>query len=255
MTQNLDVMLKIVREFGFELKPGSLIMDFGCGNGKLVKELNDHGYKAYGCDIKPNTEEKVDQNAGTFRTIKFDPYILPFEDNSFDLIVSYTVFEHVQNYSEAISELARVLKPDGFCLHIFPSRYNPNETHIFVPFSTMIHSYWWLYIWAALGIRNEFQAGLSVKEKATDNYNYLKENTNYLSKNRIRKHFKQYFKEVMFCEKQFLKFSRRARSLYTLTNIIPFIPSIYSAFRGRVILTKSPDKTAIVTTVPQQPAL
>lgn len=42
---------------------------------------------------------------------------LPFEDASFDLIASAAVLEHVHNLPEAISEMARVLRPGGWAWH------------------------------------------------------------------------------------------------------------------------------------------
>ena len=243
LSYKLSLTLKIAKEFGFELKPESLIMDFGCGNGKSVKEFYECGYQSFGCDIKSDSEENVNLNKVIIRTIDLNPYVLPFDDNTFDFIFSYQVFEHVQNYSETISELARVLKPNGFCLHLFPSRYRPIETHIYVPFSSIIKSYSWLYFWASLGIRNEYQDCMSVKERTIRNYNYLKDKTNYLSKNSLQKHFKEHFNDVIFCEKEFLRFSQRGKYLYYLSRTLPFIPSLYSTFRGRVVLIRLPDKT------------
>jgi SAM-dependent methyltransferase len=46
-----------------------------------------------------------------FGTIDLINYRIPFADNTFDIIVSDQVFEHVQNWSEALTEIKRVLKP------------------------------------------------------------------------------------------------------------------------------------------------
>lgn len=86
---------------------------------------------------------------------------LSFDDNTIDAVLSDQVFEHVQSYSESIVEHNRVLKTDGFCLNIFPSRYKPIEPHAYVPLSSVIRLYPWLYLWAVLGIRNKHQASLS----------------------------------------------------------------------------------------------
>lgn len=42
---------------------------------------------------------------------------LPFADNSFDLVVSHEVLEHIADIPQAISEIKRVLKPGGFTYH------------------------------------------------------------------------------------------------------------------------------------------
>jgi SAM-dependent methyltransferase len=240
----LDLKMKIAKEFGFELNRRSVILDFGCGSGRYVQELRDHGYQAFGCDINMKSEENVDTDSMVkneiVRSIDLKNYILPFKDNTFDLVISDQVFEHVKNYSETISEISRVLKPDGFCLHVFPSRYIPLEPHVFVPFSSVVQSYWWVHLWVLLGIRNEWQDSHSLKERSTTFYSYLKDNTNYLSKKELEEKFSSYFKDVIFCEKTFLKFSRRGKYLFVVTKIFPFLSSLYSTFYSRTILTRFP---------------
>jgi ubiquinone/menaquinone biosynthesis C-methylase UbiE len=130
---------------------------------------------------------------------------LPFEDNFFDLVICDQVFEHVRNYSETISEISRVLKPEGLCLHIFPSRNTILEPHFYIPFSTIIQSKLWIKFWVYLGIKNEWSECTSLNVRTNRYYNYLKDNTNYLIKKVLEKEFKLYFKNVIFCEKAFLK--------------------------------------------------
>jgi SAM-dependent methyltransferase len=246
LSYNTDLKMKIVREYGFELNSHSIILDFGCGSGKYVKELRDHGYQAFGCDIKMKDEENVDTRfmlqSNILRSIDQKYYKLPFEDNIFDLVISDQVFEHVKNYSETISEIARVLKPDGLCLHIFPSRYSPIEPHTYIPLSTVIQSKLWINLWVFLGIRNEWSDCKSLKDRSNRYYYYLKDNTNYLTKNILNKEFKLFFKGVFFCEKAFLKYSRRGKYIYTAAKYLPFIFYIYRTFFSRVILTKNPIK-------------
>ena len=243
---DIRIKLDIVHEQGFALDGGSTVLDFGCGSGRTVQELRKLGYDAYGCDTKFRYEDNVDTDGmnanGVIRLIDKDPYNLPFEADAFDFVFSDQVFEHVQNYSESIAQISRVLKPTGCCLHILPSRYKPIEPHLFVPFSTVIRSRWWLHLWARMGVRNEHQRGLSASDTANHNYEYLKNNTNYLPKREIRKHFREYFTRVVFCEREFLKHSRRGRYLYSLSRYMPFLPALYSALRSRVLLTSEPKK-------------
>ena len=147
-------------------------------------------------------------------------------------------------YSETISEISRILKPGGFCLHIFPARYKLIEPHVYVPLSTVIRSYPWLYIWAAVGIRNEHQNGLSVRDTVDRNKNYLRTHTNYLPKRRIRQYFGEFFREVDFCERLFLKNSARGSRVYTLSKFLPFIPALYSTIRSRVVFASKHVKVA-----------
>lgn len=244
LSTRLGQKLKIFRDFGFALKPQSVILDFGCGSGKYVQELRLHGYQAYGCDIEMKSEDNVDTDSmvknNVIRKIDLKNYILPFEDNTFDLIFSDQVFEHVQNYPETIAEISRVLKPGGSCLHIFPSRYKLIESHIFIPFSSVIKTYWWVSIWVFLGIRNEWQNYKTRKDLTERYFNYLNGNTNYLSRRDLNAQFRSHFRKVTFCENKFLKFSQRGKFIFPVIKVLPFIPVAYSTFRSRVILTQSP---------------
>ncbi|HFD32219.1 MAG TPA: methyltransferase domain-containing protein, partial [Gammaproteobacteria bacterium] len=199
---------------------------------------------AYGCDITFKSEANVDTDSmhekKLIRLINMEPYSLPFADNTFDLIISNQVFEHVQNYSETIKELHRILKPEGSAIHIFPSRYSPIEPHVYVPFSSIVNSYPWLLLWAFFGVRNGSQSGLSAKEVAINNRNYLRDNTNYLSKRKINQYFKSYFESVEYCESLFLKYSPRGLHIYNLSKLLPFLPALYGHFRMRVLITRLP---------------
>lgn len=254
LADSISLKLQIIKEFNFELTLDSVILDFGCGGGKSVQELRENGYQAFGCDIKFKSDASVDleslEEKGIIRSIEISPYKLPFDDNAFDFIFSDDVFEHVRNYPETIYEISRVLKPKGICLHTFASRYRPVETHTYIPLSSIIQSYWWLNLWAFLGVGSKRHVELSLKEKTKFYYDYLNINTNYLPKRRLRNYFRGSFHDIKFCEKEFLKFSQRGKTLYQLSKILPFIPCLYSTFRMRVILNRKPDKIKVSDITP-----
>ncbi len=54
---------------------------------------------------------------------------LPFEDSSFDVIISQQVLEHVHNVENYFSESKRVLSSKGHILIDFPHRLVPFDTH------------------------------------------------------------------------------------------------------------------------------
>jgi SAM-dependent methyltransferase len=54
---------------------------------------------------------------------------LPFAENSFDVVTSYDVFEHVQHLGSVLSECWRVLKPGGILYAVFPPFYHPTGSH------------------------------------------------------------------------------------------------------------------------------
>jgi len=238
LSKKIDSKVNLLKEFGKNINNSSTILDFGCGNGKSVKVWRDIGVQAFGCDIKFNCEDEITKellNSNQLKKIQLSPYHLPFQDNTFDVVYSDQVFEHVQNYKEVISELYRVTKPNGVCLHIFPSRYMFIEPHVYVPLATIIRNYYWLLFWAKCGIKNEYQLDLSSKEIAIKNLYYLKNNTKYYSKKKLIELFTTSF-NIKFCEKEMLKYGRGGKFKFLL-KIIPFLDKAVSTFRVRVLLT------------------
>jgi SAM-dependent methyltransferase len=217
---------RMLREYGYELPPGSRVLDFGSGAGALVDTYRAAGLDSYGCDIE------IDRESDRQRLIETDPYRIPYPDDWFDLVVSNQVFEHVQNPEEAFAEIARVLKPGGLSLHMFPGRYRIREGHVFVPFASVFRPRWWLRLWAAAGVRNEFQHGLPSSEVADRNHEFLTSKTRYLT----RRELKRAAPGVIFVESLQIEMAVERRGLpRALRALAPF----YSAFRSRIIITRA----------------
>ena len=139
------------------------VLDFGCGDGALVADLRSNGWTAFGCDF-PGVVPEGDG----LRAIVPEPYTLPFDDGTFDLVVSTSVLEHAANKRECFEEIARVLRPGGCAMHLYPPKwYLPREPHILVP---LVNWFWprcpraWLALWTKLGIRNSFQATMTWRQ-------------------------------------------------------------------------------------------
>lgn len=165
------------------------LLDFGCGEGWLIKELRNFGYDVYGTDTWLTYNEAP--NASNLKKINLVPYKLPFENNYFDIIISTSVLEHAMNTDECFKEMYRILKPGGYAMHIFPGKwYVPKEPHIYVPLVNWLWPYcpkWWLALWALFGVRNEFQKGKNWKEVYEINAKYVKNHLCYRSSNYYKK--------------------------------------------------------------------
>lgn len=239
-----DTYANMLRSLGHPLSTDTRILDFGCGSGELVKCAYERGLDAYGCDIDFSSEwiqpgtlsdlratnrvrEIQHATTGKVSPGEGDAYRLPFEDHTFDVVISDEVFEHVLNYHEVIAELARVSKPGAVMLHIFPSRYRPIEAHLFVPLCSFFRPYWWLRLWAALGVRNRYQRGKSARETANENAAWLPRMTNYLTMGQIRREFGRYF-TVVNAEGAFMRQSKRAK--------VFLLPALYRTLHARCVL-------------------
>jgi SAM-dependent methyltransferase len=127
------------------------VLDLGCGNGAVLGHLLEYGYDLYGYDLAvgvlENQESRVrrgallphfgDQYASHIK-VTDSQRVIPFEDDSFDVVYANQVFEHVRFLDQMLSECARVLRPGGTLLANFPLATMPIETHIGVPFAHWI---------------------------------------------------------------------------------------------------------------------
>lgn len=98
-----------------EVRPGMRILDAGCGEGVLSLILAARGAEVIGMDIsKPNivaANERAKRDGIT--NVSFlvgDAEALPFPDNSFDLVVSSHVLEHIPDFDKGLTEIMRVTK-------------------------------------------------------------------------------------------------------------------------------------------------
>ena len=99
---------------------GKSVLDLGCGWGGVVLDAAEQGQAQSVVGLEPDEErlaiaqellkECGAQRAEVFRGIGEK---LPFADNSFDIVASYQVLEHVQDPAQVMAEVARVLKPGG----------------------------------------------------------------------------------------------------------------------------------------------
>ncbi|MBX3491405.1 MAG: FkbM family methyltransferase [Parvibaculum sp.] len=91
------------------------VLDLGCGAGNTVDFFRSRlpESKWVGVDVEQSPEVATrTRSDATFVT--FDGVNLPFADGEFDLIYSNQVLEHVRHPERLLSEVHRVLSPDGF---------------------------------------------------------------------------------------------------------------------------------------------
>jgi ubiquinone/menaquinone biosynthesis C-methylase UbiE len=90
--------------------PRGRILDVGCGHGEIIKYLQKRG-EIIGLDI---SFESLQQASKHGRTVLGDGECLPFCDGQFDVVISGFVLHHIENYREALSEIRRCLKANGY---------------------------------------------------------------------------------------------------------------------------------------------
>ncbi len=104
------------------LKPGSKILEGGCGLGDKVFLLRKVGYKVIGIDYALMSITRAHQFMPNLSLGCGDVRILPFKKDTFDGYWSFGVIEHFpQGYEEIIHEMNRVLCPGGFLFVTVPT--------------------------------------------------------------------------------------------------------------------------------------
>jgi SAM-dependent methyltransferase len=122
---------------------GRTVLDFGCGTGYGTAGLAEVAADITGVDIAPEAVEharaRYQGDTLRFETIgSIETTDLPFEDDTFDVVVSFQVIEHVDAVDRYLSEIRRVLRPGGtfLCvtpdrtLRLFPGQQPWNEFHV-----------------------------------------------------------------------------------------------------------------------------
>ena len=90
---------------------GGKALDLGCGTGNYTLELKRRGFDVIGLDASEGMLE-IARSKG-LECVKGDAYSLPFPDESFNLVLSVTMFEFIHEPEKVLREIHRVLKPGG----------------------------------------------------------------------------------------------------------------------------------------------
>jgi SAM-dependent methyltransferase len=228
---------------GIPVHKDARILDYGCGAGHRVYELLDAGYEhAAGYDVLDYLNLRDPADRSRFHIAPDGR--MPFDDASFDFIFSDQVFEHVLDQPAAWHEIVRVLKPGGVSVHVIPAKWQVIEPHIKVPFGglRLLKQYPYYMLWAILGIRNEFQQGLSAREVAARNYHYAHTGLNYWSSRQYRRLFNTLpitwsWEEITYME---ASYKPRIRQLARLAQRMPVVTTLIRTLWHRILfLVKS----------------
>jgi SAM-dependent methyltransferase len=98
-------------------RPGARVLEIGAGTGQQALAISRRGFTVEAIEIASSGYSE----ARVYPIIDYDGTHLPFPDASFDVVFSSNVLEHVPDVSQLNREISRVLKPDGFAVHVMPT--------------------------------------------------------------------------------------------------------------------------------------
>ena len=132
MKHFLSARLKpIIKELKALIPTNGLVLDWGTGDGFLVKLLNSSGLTAFGIDPYSSASDGKTIFKATINNA-------PFADNYFHAIIGFHVLEHLRQPLESMRAALRMLKPGGIFIievpnidslqyRLFRSRWQPLE--------------------------------------------------------------------------------------------------------------------------------
>lgn len=104
-----------------ELKGKQDFLEVGCGSGVVSKYFaRSYHFSVTGIDIDPEQIKlaaKDTHGIPNTRFLEADATDLPFEDSSFDIVLSFGVMHHIYNWLGAIKEIKRVLRIGGYLIY------------------------------------------------------------------------------------------------------------------------------------------
>jgi len=115
--QRSDIALSWVDHLG--LRPGSAVLEVGCGAGLVAVALARRGFNVHATDTVTAMIELARTRAAEgavsdmVEVTKGDAHALDFENATFDLVIALGVIPWLHDPDDALREMARVLKPGG----------------------------------------------------------------------------------------------------------------------------------------------
>jgi SAM-dependent methyltransferase len=103
-------------------------LDIGCGTGSAFPMLRAREFDVVGMDLSSRMIAFANQRYADDRGIQLsrgDVEFLPFATGSFDAVTCLGVFESLPDYTPALREIARVLRPGGLLVLSIPNAISP----------------------------------------------------------------------------------------------------------------------------------
>jgi SAM-dependent methyltransferase len=120
-----------------DVRPGDLVLDAGCGEGRHCFGCLERGARIVGLDLDYDSlhlaskalRKRAQELDSAGAMLQGNTFALPFADATFDKVICSEVMEHVHDYKAAARELARVTRPGGRVAVTIPTQ---TSEHIYL---------------------------------------------------------------------------------------------------------------------------
>lgn len=108
----LDRYTKKIDGF-YRVRGGDRVLDIGCAYGLFLKILDARGANTYGMDVSAHAVDRARMKTAAELMVADANEPLPFPDSFFRMVTAFDVVEHLASPSRTLSEILRVLEPEG----------------------------------------------------------------------------------------------------------------------------------------------
>jgi SAM-dependent methyltransferase len=119
---NFEANLAFIEAAG-DIGPGTRVLEIGAGTGRLLHALRERGASVEGVELQQHLIDEAHRCYGPLPLQRVTGTALPYADASFDVIVSFDVFEHIPDSDAHLAEVWRVLRPGGPYLLQTPNKW------------------------------------------------------------------------------------------------------------------------------------
>lgn len=124
-----SLILKYLSSKGVNIQ-GKVVLDLGSGIGGYSEEMARRGAEVLSVDLMSST---VMLTEGCTPIIA-NALAIPLDCATVDFVFCASLIEHLSDPQQLLIEIARVLRPGGYCYLSFPPYYSPTGGHAYAPF-------------------------------------------------------------------------------------------------------------------------
>jgi SAM-dependent methyltransferase len=122
-----DLLDDLEVELAAPFAQGRELLEVGCGTGLLLRRFAAIARRAVGVDLSPGMLAHA--SARGLQVHEGSATALPFDDASFDVVVSFKTLPHVPDLRAALAEMARVARPEAT---LIVELYNPRSSRTWI---------------------------------------------------------------------------------------------------------------------------